>query len=66
MLDESVSKFANNTFLWEKKTDKFEPLTFAETKEQVLRLAAGLTVLGLKKYDKIGNELEIQSMQKDN
>ena len=53
MLDESVSKFANNTFLWEKKTDKFEPLTFAETKEQVLRLAAGLTVLGLKKYDKI-------------
>jgi long-chain acyl-CoA synthetase len=53
MFDESVSKFANYTFLWEKKTDKFEPLTYIETKEQVLRLAAGLKVLGLKKYDKM-------------
>jgi len=53
MFDESVSKFANNTFLWEKKTDKFEPLTFAETKDLVHRQAAGLTVLGLAKYDKI-------------
>jgi len=51
MFNESVSKFAANTFLWEKKTDKFEPLTYAATKEQVLRLAAGLTVLGVKKYD---------------
>ena len=52
LLDESVSKYANNTFLWEKKADKFEPLTFAETKERVLRLTAGLTVLGMKKDDK--------------
>jgi long-chain acyl-CoA synthetase len=53
MFDESVSKFANNTFLWEKKSDKFEPLTYVETKEQVLRLAAGLVVSGLKKDDKM-------------
>jgi len=53
MFDESVSKFANNTFLWEKKTDKFEPLTYIETKKLVHRLAGGLTVLGLQKDDKI-------------
>ena len=53
MFDESVSRFANNTFLWEKKSDKFEPLTYLATKEQVLRLAAGLKVLGLAKCDKM-------------
>jgi len=53
MFDESVSKFGNNTFLWEKKSDKFEPLTYVETQKQVLRLAAGLTALGLKKEDKM-------------
>lgn len=53
MFDESVSKFANNTFLWEKKTDKFEALTYKQTKELVHRLAAGLISIGLKKGDKI-------------
>ena len=27
--EESVEKYANNTFLWEKTTDKFEPTTYA-------------------------------------
>ncbi len=53
MFDESVSKFTNNTFLWEKKTVRFEPLTYSETKKLVHRLAGGLMVLGLKKDDKI-------------
>ena len=53
MFDESVDKFANNTFLWEKKTAQFESLTYIETKKLVHRLAGGLMVLGLKKDDKI-------------
>ncbi len=53
MLNESVDKFANNTFLWEKKTDRFEPLTYLEAKELVHRLAAGLMALGLKKNNKM-------------
>lgn len=40
-------------FLWEKRTDKFEPTTYAETREEVYRVGAGLMALGLKKDDKV-------------
>jgi len=40
-------------FLWEKRTDKFEPTTYAETREEVYRVGAGLMGLGLKKDDKV-------------
>ena len=53
LFDESVVKYNNNTFLWEKKTDHFEPFTFAQTKEQVHLIAAGLLQLGVKRYDKV-------------
>jgi len=53
LLEESVDKFGNNTFLWEKKTTVFEPITYSETKEQVYRLAAGLMQMGVRAGDKI-------------
>ncbi len=53
MFEESVSKYADNTFLWEKKTDAFKPLTYKETQEQVYQLAAGLIHLGVHKGDKV-------------
>ncbi len=53
LFDDCVAKYSNNTFLWEKKTDVFEPLTYLQTKEQVNRLAAGLLSVGLKPDDKI-------------
>lgn len=53
LFEESVDKFANNTFLWEKKMDIFEPLTYAQTKKQVERLAAGLMDVGVNPNDKI-------------
>ena len=53
LFEESVQKFTNNTFLWEKKTDIFEPLTYAQTKKQVYRLAAGLINMGVNPGDKI-------------
>jgi long-chain acyl-CoA synthetase len=53
LFEQSVSKYSNNTFLWEKKTTVFEPLTYEETKKKVLRLAAGLISIGIEAGDKI-------------
>jgi len=53
LFEESVRKYGNNTFLWEKKNKVFEPLTYNETKEQVYRLAAGLIQIGIQPCDKI-------------
>ncbi|MDR1814423.1 MAG: AMP-binding protein, partial [Tannerella sp.] len=53
LFEKSVKKYAANTFLWEKKTDRFEPMTYSETREQVYRLAAGLLSLGVQPGDKI-------------
>lgn len=51
LFEESVKQYPGNTFLLEKTTDKFEPTTFAEVKEQVYALGAGLVSLGVKKGD---------------
>ena len=53
LFDECVVKYNSNPFLWEKKTDRFEPFTFTQTKEQVYRFAAGLLQLGVKRNDQI-------------
>ncbi len=53
LFEESVRLYPNNTFLLE-KTDKkegFRPTTYAQVKEQVYRLGAGLRALGVKKGD---------------
>lgn len=51
LFEASVSRYPNNTFLLEKTAKKFEPTTYAQVKEQVYRLGAGLQVLGVKKGD---------------
>ena len=53
LFENSVKKFNKNTFLWEKKADKFEPITFEETRKQVYRFAAGLMSTGVQAGDKI-------------
>lgn len=53
MFEESVRLYKNNTFLLEKKTDKYEALTYGETYEEVLTLGAGLFDLGVKKGDRM-------------
>ncbi|MCE5331261.1 MAG: AMP-binding protein [Bacteroidales bacterium] len=53
LLNESVEKYADNPFLWEKNEKEFEPTTYKETKQQVHVLAAGLLKLGVKTGDKI-------------
>jgi len=53
LFEECVAKYSNNPFLWEKKTDRFEPTTYVQTKDQVYRFAAGLLQLGVKRYDQV-------------
>ena len=53
LLNDSVGKYAENPFLWEKITTKFEPTTYAETKQQAHELAAGLIEFGVAAGDKI-------------
>ena len=53
LFEKSVGKYGGNTFLWEKKNNVFEPLTYNLTKEQVYRLAAGLMQMGIQSGDKI-------------
>lgn len=49
LFEESVNQYGNNTFLLEKTGKEFTPTTYAEVKEQVYRLGAGLQALGVKK-----------------
>jgi long-chain acyl-CoA synthetase len=53
LFNTSVQKYAGNTFLWEKTSDKFEPTTYKQSYEQVHQLAAGLLKLGVQKGHKI-------------
>ena len=53
LFEECVNKYSQNVFMWEKKTDRFEPTTYAETREQVYQFAAGLISLGIQKGDRI-------------
>ena len=53
LFEECVAKYSNNPFLWEKKTDHFESITYAQTRDMVYRFAAGLLKLGVKRNDQV-------------
>jgi long-chain acyl-CoA synthetase len=53
LLENSAQKFANNPYLLEKKTDRYEATTYKETREQVYKVAAGLLAMGIRKGDRI-------------
>lgn len=54
LFETTVANYPNNIYLWEKKEGKFEGTTYIETREQVLKLAAGLIAIGMKKGDRAG------------
>ncbi|MFV0554417.1 MAG: AMP-dependent synthetase/ligase [Mangrovibacterium sp.] len=54
LFETSVAKFSNNPYLWEKHDGEFQPTTYAETRKQVMHLAAGLQDIGVEKGDRIG------------
>jgi long-chain acyl-CoA synthetase len=53
LFESSVDKFSENPFLWEKKTNKYNSLTYSKVLEQTKLLAAGLISLNVKKDDRI-------------
>lgn len=53
LLNESVQKYSNNPFLWEKTSTEFTPTTYLETKQLAHIWSAGLMDLGVKAGDKI-------------
>ena len=53
LFEESVSKFPDHTFLLEKSDGRYRPLTYRQTREYVLRCAAGLVSMGIRRGDRI-------------
>lgn len=53
LFEESVNRFPNNPYIWEKEENEFKSISYKETKDEVYRLAAGLLSLGVKKDDRI-------------
>jgi len=53
LFENSVSRYSQNPFLWEKKTSKYESLTYNEVLKKTQILAAGLISLNVKKEERI-------------
>jgi len=53
LLAHSAEKFADNPYLLEKKKEKYEAITYKETKEQAYEVAAGFLAMGIKKGDRV-------------
>lgn len=53
LFESSVAKYGAKTFLLEKLADRFEPTTYAETREQALAVGAGLHAAGIRPGDKV-------------
>ncbi len=54
LFETSVEKYADRIYLMEKRGDQYEGITYRQTRNEVLRFAAGLMQLGIQKGDRIG------------
>ena len=53
LFEASVEKYSGKTCLLEKRHHKFEPTTYAETRELALEVGAGLVSVGIRPKDKV-------------
>jgi long-chain acyl-CoA synthetase len=53
LFEESVIKFSENPYIWEKQGDIFNPTSYTQTRNEVYQLAAGLISMGISKNDKV-------------
>jgi long-chain acyl-CoA synthetase len=53
LLAHSAEKFADNPYLLEKKKEKYEAITYKETKEQAYEVAAGFLAMGIRKGERV-------------
>ncbi len=51
LFEGSVQKYGSKTFLLEKRTTEFEPTTYQQTHDEVLKIGAGLVKLGIQPKD---------------
>ncbi len=54
LFETSVSRFSDNVYMWEKRNGEYKGTTYREIRADVLRFAAGLLKLGLKRGDRVG------------
>lgn len=53
LFESSVERYGEKTFLLEKHNNRFQPLTYAETRQEALETGAGLASLGIRPHDKV-------------
>ncbi len=53
LFERSAARFCDNTFLLEKRADKFEPTTYRQAQARALEIGAGLASLGIAKGDNV-------------
>ena len=53
LLENSAQKYEDNPYILEKKTDRYEALTYRETRDEAYKVAAGLLAMGIRKGDRI-------------
>jgi len=53
LLENSAQKYADNPYILEKKTDRYEALTYREIRDEAYKVAAGLLAMGVRKGDRI-------------
>lgn len=51
LFEESVERFPDNPFLWEKRDGAFRSTSYSKVRERVYELGAGLVALGVRKGD---------------
>ena len=51
LFESSVQQYPNNPFLWEKEGGQYLPTTYAQVKDRVYTLGAGLVAIGVQKGD---------------
>ena len=54
LFETAVANYPDNIYLWEKTKGKYQGTTYKETREQVLKVAAGLVSIGFQKGDRAG------------
>ena len=54
LFETSVKQYPNNVYLWEKENGEYKGTTYSQTRDEVLKFAAGLLSLGIKKGDRLG------------
>jgi long-chain acyl-CoA synthetase len=53
LFEDSVKKYGELPFLWEKKNEHYESLSYKSAQDQVYKMAAGFKAIGLKKGDRV-------------